>query len=891
MAEINTSIWRGTTNVVRDNNQYAEMREFVLTDTMYDMMQEGLLEQNVILDNTNVYTSVDAEKHGLTHAGNVASLIRYNMTGSDDNPYAPPIASIDFENGGADYVNYRLCLIETVSASNNRQEPGNMIRWTGVKEGYNIGGSSEWHDAYTNTDKKYTYNPTDSVLGNRYLQHRFVTKFNPADIVLYVYNFIFMDEEGNTINVQYDEIKPPDNLPAGKEYEATSGRVWATGVLRRNDKEYRCIGAGIDNYFGTIAESTYMENTNQSYSNDASKRASNFVRINDTTTYCRVLPFIERIINGNRYVYTHPGFFFGQAKYNRGNWGNAMYGTAFFGSRAGQAQPNNCEAFSVASNTSQWLVHGRIYDDQTTASTVIAIGNYPDMTIEGEQLTGNQKLQNGVYGYYGNDFSFNNMVSIMGHVTTPKQIMHALACTLLPFTFNPSAATYASIEKCNDPNVYIGITREDGYAEGDWVQGEAVAEAPQIERGDLNDPEFKPYEPPAPPVSEEDEGDIPKGSLNFLFNVKGFTTQYIMSGLQINAMGASLWSGLQGYRPETENMIDNFNLLQLTNLDNYDISLTLSNVIDYFVSLRYYPIKDLQSLAQATSAGERGIRVGTGKTLISTEGTGNNFDPLIVGAPAFEFDGGTVAVPHTYNNYLDYEPNVHISCYVPYCGTVDLEPSEVIGRTLHLYYACDLMTGSLTALLYKEGEATYPLATLTGTIGFEIPITGSNYNSQMVNAITSMQRQAIGNWSQILGMGGDLVGAVAGGISGDVGGMASSIGNMATGAARIGMNGLNMKNSIPQMTGISPLVCGSSSSLGAFMLPQKAFIQIKRRHPAFQPTDSNYYKFIGKVASTYASIGSQKGFITCNSPKIGACSATADEKAEILQLLSSGIYV
>lgn len=97
------------------------------------------------------------------------------------------------------------------------------------------------------------------------------------------------------------------------------------------------------------------------------------------------------------------------------------------------------------------------------------------------------------------------------------------------------------------------------------------------------------------------------------------------------------------------------------------------------------------------------------------------------------------------------------------------------------------------------------------------------------------------------------------------------------------------ENQLPFTMGTQPLVVGSSSSMANLILPQTAFVQIRRknRHELGQKAYGNTY---GYESKNMKRIGDLSGFIKCVNPKISISGALQSEVEEIYGLLSTGIY-
>ena len=141
---------------------------------------------------------------------------------------------------------------------------------------------------------------------------------------------------------------------------------------------------------------------------------------------------------------------------------------------------------------------------------------------------------------------------------------------------------------------------------------------------------------------------------------------------------------------------------------------------------------------------------------------------------------GYVYVGGVYGDYRDYT-NMHIQVYVPMVGMVDLDPSMVVGRNVHLIYTINLTDGSAIVTLsttasnedYSKQNGWYEtdniVFTTSITYGYEIPL-----NVESIRSASLMVGEVVAK-----AIVGGAVGAIAGNIPGAVLG---AIGGAATAA-------------------------------------------------------------------------------------------------------------
>lgn len=454
------------------------------------------------------------------------------------------------------------------------------------------------------------------------------------------------------------------------------------------------------------------------------------------------------------------------------------------------------------------------------------------------------------------------------------------------------------------------------------------------------DPE-EPEDPDTNPADEADSGSIDYNSIGpVIGGLSSFLTSYGLNASQINALGYNLWSKVISNN-ESDQMLANFYKVSNTQAD---YTLTLAEILDYFVSLKWFPFT-IRDKCETITTAEKGIRVGTGATLI---GTNDNLDnTYTLSNPIVYLDGGELQLPYTYNSYMDFEPYTSVSIYVPYCGTQELQPSLVIGRKLKLTYCVDMLTGACTAIVMGQGQQSdseehlsnfqTPVAVLHGVVGFEIAMTGNTQNAQTRNALAARDNYVYGQFNTIASGVAKGIGTAATGLGAmnllggkdygadlglreqlsnftyDVGnlgfggamsevmkynkGFGSSLTSVGIGlasGAQIGSalgNAYGQKvlyeNQLPFIYGTQPLIVGSNSNMSSLILPQKAFVQIRRRN---RLKATNYYLSNGYVEARTYRLSALGGFTMCLNPKLDFA-ATEKELNEIYDLLSTGVYL
>lgn len=232
-------------------------------------------------------------------------------------------------------------------------------------------------------------------------------------------------------------------------------------------------------------------------------------------------------------------------------------------------------------------------------------------------------------------------------------------------------------------------------------------------------------------------------------------------------------------------------------------------------------------------------------------------------------DMGYIEMHEESHTFLDYPPNTRASVYLPYCGEHSLDVNEIQGKTLHLEYTFDFLTGNVCAQISVDGNYIY---NFTGECGVQLPTSSEDF-SRMYSAIIS-------------------AGATFGG------GLASIAGGGMT--APMALNGAS--NMLQNFMAMSPEVqynSGGGSSSG-FISNQMPFLRLELPDPLMANGDtsnedfesSKQYSFLGKPTYQSLTIGECSGFTKClDAHLVNLTGATTQEQANILRALKDGVLI
>ena len=292
-------------------------------------------------------------------------------------------------------------------------------------------------------------------------------------------------------------------------------------------------------------------------------------------------------------------------------------------------------------------------------------------------------------------------------------------------------------------NMCLGIVDTEGYTHGDYTRGMSNPTAPNFTWLDTTQ---SPYDPKKPkiPTNTYDTQTV----FNEIGNLATMTKRYVITATEVEKLGRELWT-------ITQDLITIGGNIDYTNLNEKLLdSFLTSNPIDCIVSLQRFPMEIPKAAASEH------IRLGKHETSISGY-------PMEKTAFTYLFQGTTIN-PKFADSFLDYEPYTKLELYIPFCGTIRMNPADIIGRDLNVQLVVDFTTGTATGFIMSGNLV---IETVNGNIAIDIPVTGlqqSTVASQLYNAIANKsnadKQEAITGWNRVSVAGaaemfyGDMVG-------------------------------------------------------------------------------------------------------------------------------------
>ena len=440
-------------------------------------------------------------------------------------------------------------------------------------------------------------------------------------------------------------------------------------------------------------------------------------------------------------------------------------------------------------------------------------------------------------------------------------------CSFLGF---PIVLNHISIyHSFGEADVYLPVFDEHQITTGDFKNGAESLSLPCAQWGDIfgsSMPDYDPdYDPEPSPSENDDYGDTTnKGAARGIFPSQ--YNIYLLSNLDFRSLTADLNSYYQNKTP-----------------DDWTIDFQGVNPSDYIVGLYYTPYNFAKS--------ENKTAIQIGNVTLTTTAYELSQGSIGVDDPNKwkYFSYGTRTVPPLYYDFRDYAPYTAVELYLPLAGSIDLDPSYVMGHNISVEYYFDVLTMSGVAAVYRD-DMLYKCSNFK--LGASIPLLSSNMGAiqQQITQLENAQKQnemrlaagvisAVGGIGATIATGGAALPAIAA-----VGAGAINILSAAEKSDELQYAVEHNAPSVSQTGAAEPL---NNYSVGQLM-PK---LIIKRPLMLSNLDDAVYSHTVGNACLLNNTVGDNSGLTVCADVDLSGIPATAAEINAIQSLLTGGIYV
>lgn len=300
----------------------------------------------------------------------------------------------------------------------------------------------------------------------------------------------------------------------------------------------------------------------------------------------------------------------------------------------------------------------------------------------------------------------------------------------------------------------------------------------------------------------------------------GFITLFNPSVFELRELANFMW---------TTNFIDNIKKL-------------FGSPMDAILGLSIVPL-------QIPTSERRSVKVG----FVDTGVTMN-----VVSSQYIFMDCGELTINEYWGSALDYLPYTKIQIYLPYIGVRDISTDEVMGKTVHVVYNIDILSGSIAAQIKCGNSVLY---TFSGSCSSSIPVTGQNFTQVISSALN---------------------------IAASMGLMTASGGLSAPVSASMAVSGV--MTTANNVIGAKPRIehSGSIAGTSGLMSIQTPYLIIERPR---QSLADKYNSFVGYPSNVTKLMGDLNGYTEIDSIHLENVNATENELNEIERLLKMGVIL
>lgn len=424
------------------------------------------------------------------------------------------------------------------------------------------------------------------------------------------------------------------------------------------------------------------------------------------------------------------------------------------------------------------------------------------------------------------------------------------------------------------PDMCLGTVEEGGVTRGNYTRGTKNPTNRNFDWKDSTENDFDPSHPPGLPNEYSTITEF-----NDISDVATLTRRYALTKTDVETLGHELWQISYDIINSIQN--DEWNKYSAEILDTF---LT-NNPIDCIVSLEKYP------MTIPKQAGPVTLKLGKAATSITCN---------ITTATTQTYYFNPVPIQPCYgNSFLDYEPYTHFELYVPFCGTVDLNPRDILGRNLSVNLVVDFTTGTCVAYVLSDSLV---IETINGKLSLSIPVTGvdsTTIASQITNGILNTRNARYQHEFSTLSKFATPAGIL------------SNISNVFGSANTILQSETEARKAEYELTHqqAAPHIIGSASPVGSWAIDFRCRLLIY--YPTGDVIDNSkatmkfdnekfqaYAETIGFACAEPGTPATYRGLLQATSPRLenmttnnGTRIATADELQMIQEALASGIIV
>ena len=278
-----------------------------------------------------------------------------------------------------------------------------------------------------------------------------------------------------------------------------------------------------------------------------------------------------------------------------------------------------------------------------------------------------------------------------------------------------------------------------------------------------------------------------------------------------------------------------------------------------------------------------------------------------------DVDCGTYTLQEFYGSALDYNPYTKVHCYLPYIGQVTLDTDEVMGKTIHVRYRIDIVTGMCAALISVNQSGSMDECVLyqfSGHCSINMPINSADFSGYIGAAMTAgkMVAGVVAGASGNMALAAELTGAPAPhsstsetmekkternpktGRQVTTGTSTRTTTHTTPGASFGEMARKATSNTVSAVMGSKLTVehAGGFTGNSGYLAVRRPYLIIERPRMC---NPQEYGKYNGRPSMIYMSLSNCSGYTEVQSIQFENIGATNPELSELSELLKTGVIL